>query len=71
MMFSKYISKTVTPVMTLFQKQPRLPFKQDYDYLRQVPIRHSRGGNNSEFNVQFVPPTMRRLTSNTLLHYNK
>lgn len=34
MKFSKYISKAVTPVMALFQKQHRLPFKQGYDNLR-------------------------------------
>ena len=34
MKFSKYISKAVTPVMALFQKQHRLLFKQDYDNLR-------------------------------------
>ena len=33
MKFSKYISKAVTPVMALFQKQHRLPFKQGYDNL--------------------------------------
>lgn len=31
MKFSKYISKAVTLVMALFQKQHRLPFKQSYD----------------------------------------
>ena len=34
MKFSKYISKAVAPVMALFQKQHRLPFKQGYDNLR-------------------------------------
>ena len=34
MKFSKYISKAVTPVMALFQKQHQLPFKQGYDNLR-------------------------------------
>lgn len=34
MKFSKYFSKAVTPVMALFQKQLRLPFKQSYDNLR-------------------------------------
>ena len=34
MKFSKYISKAVTSVMALFQKQHRMPFKQGYDNLR-------------------------------------
>ena len=36
MKFSKYISKAVTPVMALFQKQHRLLFKQGYDNLRST-----------------------------------
>lgn len=36
MKFSKYISKAVTPVMALFQKQLWLPFKQGYDNLRSI-----------------------------------
>jgi hypothetical protein len=34
MKFSMYISKAVTIVMALFQKQEHLPFKQSYDNLR-------------------------------------
>ena len=34
MKFSKYISKAVTPVMALFQKQHWLPFKQGYNNQR-------------------------------------
>ena len=36
MKVSKYIFKAVTPVMALFQKQLRLPFKQGYDNLRST-----------------------------------
>lgn len=36
MRFPKYISKAMTPVMTLFQKQHQLPFKQGYDNLRSA-----------------------------------
>lgn len=34
MKFSMYKFKAMAPVMALFQKQPLLPFKQDYDNLR-------------------------------------
>ena len=36
MKFSKYTIKAVTPVMALFQKQHRLPFKQGYNNLRST-----------------------------------
>ena len=39
MKFSKYISKAVTPVMALFQKQHRLPFKQGYYNLRSFRLK--------------------------------
>ena len=72
MKFSKYISKAVTPVMALFQKQHSCPSNKatticgySAESLRQVPIRHNRGGNNAEIKMQFAPPTMCRLTINT------
>jgi hypothetical protein len=34
MKFSMYLSKAVTIVMALFQKQDHLPFKQGYDSVR-------------------------------------
>ena len=36
MKFSMSTFKAMTPVMALFQKQPRLPFKQSYDNLRSL-----------------------------------
>lgn len=69
MKFSKYISKAVTPVMALFQKQHRCPSNKatticGYSVcsLRQVPVRHNRGGKSTEKKVRFAPPTMCRLT---------
>ena len=32
--------------------------------LRQVPVRHNRGGKSTENKVRFAPPTMCRLTAN-------
>lgn len=55
MKFSKYISKAVTQIMTLFQKQCScLSNKatticgQAADSLRQVPIQHDREGKFAE-----------------------
>ena len=69
MKFSKYISKAVTQVMALFQKQRScLSNKatticgQAAESLRRVPVRHGRGGVDTEIKVQFLPPTMCRLT---------
>lgn len=69
MRFSKYISKAVTQVMALFQKQRScLSNKatticgQAAENLRQVPIRHDREDKFAEIKVRFVPPTMCRLT---------
>ena len=69
MKFSKYRYKAVTPVMVLFQKQRSyLSNKatticgQPAESLRQVPIRHDRGGVSAEIKVRFAPPTMCRLT---------
>ena len=69
MKFSKYISKAATPVMALFKKQHSCPSNKATticgyyaESLRQVPIRHNRGGNNAEIKMQFAPPTMCRLT---------
>ena len=71
MKFSKYISKAVTPVMALFQKQHGCLSNKatticGYSVcsLRQVPVRHNRGGKSTENKVRFAPPTMCRLTSN-------
>lgn len=70
MKFSKYTSKAVTQVMALFQKQRScLSNKatticgQAAESLRRVPVRHGRGGVDTEIKVQFLPPTMCRLTS--------
>ncbi len=57
MKFSKDISKAVTSVMALFQKQLCCA-----ESLRRVPVRHNREGVATESKVQFVPPTMCRLT---------
>ena len=69
MKFSKYISKAVTPVMALFQKQHGCLSNKatticGYSVcsLRQVPVRHNRGGKSTENKVRFAPPTMCRLT---------
>ena len=70
MKFSKYISKAVTPVMALFQKQHGCLSNKatticGYSVcsLRQVPVRHNRGGKSTENKVRFAPPTMCRLTN--------
>ena len=70
MKFSKYISKAVTPVMALFQKQHGCLSNKatticGYSVcsLRQVPVRHNRGGKSTENKVRFAPPTMCRLTA--------
>ena len=69
MKFSKYISKAVTPVMALFQKQHGCLSNKSTTIcgysvcsLRQVPVRHNRGGKSTENKVRFAPPTMCRLT---------
>lgn len=74
MKFSKYISKAVTPVMALFQKQHGCLSNKatticGYSVcsLRQVPVRHNRGGKSTENKVRFAPPTMCRLT----IYYDK
>ena len=73
MKFSKYISKAVTPVMALFQKQHGCLSNKatticGYSVcsLRQVPVRHNRGGKSTENKVRFAPPTMCRLTSSRI-----
>ena len=84
MKFSKYISKAVTPVMALFQKQHGCLSNKatticGYSVcsLRQVPVRHNRGGKSTENKVRFAPPTMCRLTLIfninivTFLYFNK
>ena len=70
MKFSKYISKAVTPVMALFQKQHSCLSNKatticGYSVcsLRQVPVRHNRGGKSTENKVRLAPPTMCRLTA--------
>ena len=75
MKFSKYISKAVTPVMALFQKQHGCLSNKATTIcghsvwsLRQVPVRHNRGGKFTENKVQFAPPTMCRLTVLQHLH---
>ena len=72
MKFSKYISKAVTPVMALFQKQHGCLSNKatticGYSVcsLLQVPVRHNRGGKSNENKVRFAPPTMCRLTDVT------
>jgi hypothetical protein len=69
MKFSKYISKAVTSVMALFQKQHRRPSNKatticghPAERLRQMPVRHNRRGFCTEIKVRYVPPTMCRLT---------
>ncbi len=76
MRFSKCISKAVTQVMALFQKQRScLSNKatticgQAAENLRQVPIRHDREGKFAEIKVRFVPLTMCRLTSKDERHH--
>ena len=76
MKFSKYISKAVTPVMALFQKQHGCLSNKatticGYSVcsLRQVPVRHNRGGKSTENKVRFAPPTMCRLTLTELPKY--
>lgn len=76
MKFSKYISKAVTPVMALFQKQHGCLSNKatticGYSVcsLRQVPVRHNRGGKSTENKVRFAPPTMCRLTSSLFLYF--
>ena len=62
MKFSKYISKAVTPVMALFQKQNRLLFKHGYDNLRSFRTEfvedagtaHRRGDNVPSDNMCWV-----------------
>ena len=73
MKFSKYISKAVTPVMALFQKQHSCLSNKatticGYSVcsLRQVPVRHNRGGKSTENKVRLAPPTMCRLTIHRL-----
>ena len=75
MKFSKYISKAVTPVMALFQKQHSCLSNKatticGYSVcsLRQVPVRHNRGGKFTENKVRLAPPTMCRLTAREVLH---
>ena len=75
MKFSKYISKAVTPVMALFQKQHGCLSNKatticGYSVcsLRQIPVRHNRGGKSTENKVRFAPPTMCRLTSYLILN---
>lgn len=48
MKFSKYISKAVTPVMALFQKQHRLPFKQGYDNLRSFRLEPAASSDTAQ-----------------------
>ncbi len=69
MKFSKYISKAVTPVMALFQKQNRLLFKHGYDNLRSFRTEFvedagtaHRRGDNTEIKMRLLPPTMCRQT---------
>ena len=69
MKFLKYISKAVTPVMALFQKQHSCLSNKATTIcghsarsLRQIPVRHNRGGKSTENKVRFAPPTMCRLT---------
>lgn len=69
MKFSKYISKAVTPVMALFQKQHRLLFKHGYDNLRSFRTEFAedagtahRRGDNTEIKMRLLPPTMCRQT---------
>lgn len=77
MKFSKDISKAVTSVMALFQKQLCCSSNkatticgQAAESLRRVPVRHNREGVATESKVQFVPPTMCRLTCCTFsCHY--
>ncbi len=78
MKFSKYISKAVTPVMALFQKQHSCLSNKatticGYSVcsLRQVPVRHNRGGKSTENKVRLAPPTMCRLTSARLYYLTK
>lgn len=63
MKFSKYISKAVTPVMALFQKQNRLLFKHGYDNLRSFRTEFvedagtaHRRGDNTEIKMRLLPP---------------
>lgn len=77
MKFSKYISKAVTPVMALFQKQHGCLSNKatticGYSVcsLRQVPVRHNRGGKSTENKVRFAPPTMCRLTLYIRTYWN-
>lgn len=75
MKFSKDISKAVTSVMALFQKQlccssnkATTIYGQAAESLRRVPVQHNREGVATESKVQFVPPTMCRLTINQLIN---
>lgn len=76
MKFSKYISKAVTPVMALFQKQHSCLSNKatticGYSVcsLRQVPVRHNRGGKSTENKVRLAPPTMCRLTFQLIFRF--
>ena len=78
MKFSKDISKAVTSVMALFQKQLCCSSNkatticgQAAESLRRVPVRHNREGVATESKVQFVPPTMCRLTLEKLKEQSK
>ena len=78
MKFSKYISKAVTPVMALFQKQHSCLSNKatticGYSVcsLRQVPVRHNRGGKSTENKVRLAPPTMCRLTISVFNPFSK
>lgn len=69
MKFSKDISKAATSVMALFQKQLCCSSNKvtticghSTENLRQVSVRHDWGGVATEIKVQFVPPTLCRLT---------
>ena len=48
MKFSKYISKAVTLVMALFQKQHWLPFKQGYDNLRSSRLKSAASSDTAQ-----------------------
>ena len=73
MKFSMYKFKAMAPVMALFQKQPLLPFKQDYDNLRLHRQKSALGSDTARsgrcfHRNQSAVSTSHNVPSDTLLH---
>ena len=76
MKFSKYCLKAVTFLSWPYFKSSTSCFSNKAtticgypaDNLRQLPVRHNRGGVSAEIKVQFSPPVICRLTLYRLPH---